>query len=173
MILRWFSVISLSVLCINSFAGADSAATQPSPTPAAALRIIGKVQHPLTLSLDQLAALDHVTVNVVDRKGNPVTYRGVPLLEILKAAGLRFGKMSAARADAAMCVVVGAADGYKALFSLAELDPQFQKHLVILADQENGKPLDTAVGPLRIIAPDEAIHARWVRQVLTLTVAEP
>lgn len=167
------AIISLSLMYTAPFVQADSAATQPSTAPGAALQVLGKVPHPLSLSLDQLAAFDHVTVNVNDRKGNPVSYRGVPLEEILKAAGVQFGQMSTARSDAAMCLVVSAADGYKVLFSLAELDPQFQKHLVVLADEQNGKPLDPAFGPLRIIAPDEAVHARWVRQVLSLTVAEP
>ncbi|MGD0463082.1 MAG: hypothetical protein ABSB74_11410 [Tepidisphaeraceae bacterium] len=44
---------------------------------------------------------------------------------------------------------------------------------MILADGRDGKPLDRAMDPLRIIAPDEAVHARWVRQVRSVTVAEP
>jgi DMSO/TMAO reductase YedYZ molybdopterin-dependent catalytic subunit len=165
----WVALIVASF----SFAKGQAPATQPSTAPSGNLQVVGKVPHPLTLSLDQLAALDHVTITLKDRHGQQINYSGIPLEEILKAAGLQFGQMSSARSAAGMCVVVTASDGYKVVFSMAELDSQFQKHLVILVDQENGKPLDAVVGPLRIIAPDEAIHARWIRQVISLTVAEP
>ncbi|MGD0463081.1 MAG: hypothetical protein ABSB74_11405 [Tepidisphaeraceae bacterium] len=91
---RFAAVISLSLLYVAPFVEADSPATQPSAAPGAALQVLGKVPHPLSLSLDQLAVFDHVTITVNDRKGNPVSYRGVPLLEVLKAAGLQFGQMS-------------------------------------------------------------------------------
>ncbi|HEX4053810.1 MAG TPA: molybdopterin-dependent oxidoreductase [Tepidisphaeraceae bacterium] len=170
-----FAIILLSVLCAAPLTQADLPATRPSTMPsgdAAVLHVAGKVPHPLSLSLDQLADLDHVTVTIPTHTGKS-TYRGIPLETILKLAGLQFGDMASARSAAGMCLVVQGADGYKAVFSLAELDSQFLRHLVMLADQENGKPLDAAVGPLRIIAPDEAVHARWVHRVISLTVAEP
>jgi DMSO/TMAO reductase YedYZ molybdopterin-dependent catalytic subunit len=162
------ALLSLAPTQINA---AQPSATQPSaPT---SLQVIGKVPTPLTLSMDQLAALDHVTVTAKNHKGDPVTYRGIPLVAILKAAGMSFDKMSAARAAAGMCVVVTGADGYKVVFSVAELDPQFEDRSIILADAQDGKPLDAAHGPLQIIAPDEAAHGRWVHQVVSLTVAQP
>lgn len=154
-----------------------SATTGPSTAPSAGdaivLHIGGEVPHPLGLSLDQLADLDHVTESITDRQGNPITYRGIPMQKVLELAGLKFHGMSTARSAAGMYLVVEGADGYKVVFSLAELDGQFRKSAVMLADGENGKPLDAASGPLKIVAPEDAVHARWVHQVVSLTVAEP
>jgi DMSO/TMAO reductase YedYZ molybdopterin-dependent catalytic subunit len=170
-----FAAIILLVLCGISSRAAAEPTTQPSTQPgdAVLLHVGGKVPHPLNLSLDQLVDLQHITETVADRKGNSLSYRGIPLEIILKLAGLKFGGMSTARAAAGMCLIAKGADGYKAVFSLAELDGQFRKSLVILADRENGKPFDSASGPLKIVAPDDAIHARWVHRVVSITVAEP
>ena len=67
-------------------------------------------------------------------------------------------------------LVVGAADGYRAVYSLTELDPAFSDKTVIIADMKDGKPLDVKNGPWQVIASNEKKHARWVRQVTTLRV---
>ena len=67
-------------------------------------------------------------------------------------------------------VLVTAADNYQTVFAVAELDPGFTDRVIFLADQRDGKPLSSTEGPLRIIVPGEKRHARWVRQVTTLTV---
>jgi hypothetical protein len=65
---------------------------------------------------------------------------------------------------------VGAADGYRVIFSLPELDEAFTDRIVLLADRKDGKPLSEPEGPFRVIVPDEKRPARWVRQVVSLTV---
>ena len=49
-------------------------------------------------------------------------------------------------------LLVEAADGYKAIFTLAEIDPAFASREVILADKRDGKPLDAREGPFRMVA---------------------
>ena len=91
------------------------------------------------------------------------------LHEILRRAGVPLGE--ALRGDALrFCVLVKAADGYKAAFSLAELDPAVTEKKVLLACRRDGKELDTVVGPLRLVLPDEKRHGRWVRRVTELEV---
>ena len=63
-----------------------------------------------------------------------------------------------------------AADGYKVVIALPELDPEFTDRVILLADKANGHPLDTKDGPFRIVVPGEKRMARWVRQVTTLKV---
>ncbi len=65
-------------------------------------------------------------------------------------------------------LTVEAADGYKVVFALAEIDSAFAVRDIILADKRDGKPLDTMEGPLRIIAPGDKRGALWVRQGNTL-----
>ena len=65
-------------------------------------------------------------------------------------------------------LTVEAADGYKVVFALAEIDPAFAVRDIILADKRDGKPLDAKRGPFRIVAPGDKRGARWVRQVTAL-----
>jgi hypothetical protein len=67
-------------------------------------------------------------------------------------------------------LVVGAIDGYRVAFALAETDPAFATREIILADMRDGKPLDAKEGPLRVVAPGDKRPARWVRQVSTLRI---
>jgi DMSO/TMAO reductase YedYZ molybdopterin-dependent catalytic subunit len=66
--------------------------------------------------------------------------------------------------------VIEAADGYSALFSLAEFDDDFAERSILLATSRDGKPLDAKDGPLRLIVPQDARPARWVRQVRSIRV---
>jgi hypothetical protein len=71
---------------------------------------------------------------------------------------------------AASSVLVEAADKYQVVFALPELDSLFTDRVILLADTCDGKPLPEKNGPLQIIVPDEKRHARWVRQVKSLTI---
>ncbi len=73
-------------------------------------------------------------------------------------------------AQLARYVLVDARDGYRVLYSLAELDPGTGKRRVLLVDRCNGAALGQEDGPLRLIAPEDARPARWVRQVKSITV---
>ncbi len=65
-----------------------------------------------------------------------------------------------------------AQDGYRVVFSLPELDPNFSCRVVILADEQDGQPLNSLHGPYRIIVPGEKRRARWVRMVNTMRILE-
>jgi hypothetical protein len=70
----------------------------------------------------------------------------------------------------AEALLVEAADGYKVIFALAEIDPAFATREIVLADKRNGKPLDAKEGPPRVVAPGDKRPARWVRQVTSLRI---
>jgi DMSO/TMAO reductase YedYZ molybdopterin-dependent catalytic subunit len=67
---------------------------------------------------------------------------------------------------------VHAADGYRVVIALREMDPAFSDKQIILAVLKDGKPLDDKEGPYRIVVPDEKRMARWVRQVTTLKIVD-
>ena len=69
-----------------------------------------------------------------------------------------------------LVVVAEASDGYRAAFSLAELDGDFAGTQVIVADTEDGKPLDAQHGPLRLVVPGDKRQGRWVRMLKSITV---
>jgi len=133
------------------------------------LLIRGEVKTPLKLSLPEIKSLPSTTVSAKDHSGNTARYEGIPLAELLRRAGVPQGE--ALRGDALqLCLIVKAADGYKALFALAELDPAMTEKQVLLAFRRDGAELDATAGPLRIVVPDEKRQARWVRQVTELEV---
>jgi hypothetical protein len=93
------------------------------------------------------------------------------LIEILKAGGLRLQSDKAGiRETLTITVIVDATDGYRAVFALAELDPEITDRVILLADTKDGQPLSPREGPFRIIVPGEKRAARWVRQVTAVTV---
>jgi DMSO/TMAO reductase YedYZ molybdopterin-dependent catalytic subunit len=135
----------------------------------ASLRVGGEVDTPLQLAQADLAELPRLTVRATDHGGTSAEFEGVPLHEILRRAGAPLGERLRGEA-AATYIVVGAADGYRAVFALAELDPLFTDRVVLLADRRDGQPMATPQGPLRIVVPDEKRQARWVRMVESITV---
>jgi DMSO/TMAO reductase YedYZ molybdopterin-dependent catalytic subunit len=150
---------------------APVAALDPRPpaTAPAALQVAGEVPHSLRLSPEDLARLPRTSVHAKDHDGREVEFSGVTLAEVLRLAGAPAGA-ELKGAALAKYVVVSAADGYRVVFALPELSPDFTDAVVLLADHRDGKPLTAAEGPLRLVLPGEKRQARWVRQVVSLVV---
>jgi DMSO/TMAO reductase YedYZ molybdopterin-dependent catalytic subunit len=121
----------------------------------------------LSLTRADLELLPHQTVKATDHGGQEAEWTGVPLYQVLQHAGVAFG--DSLRGPAlAQYVLVTAADGYRAVFSLPELDPRCTDDPVLLCETMNGAPLPTSTGPLRLVLPKEKRHFRWVRQVVSV-----
>lgn len=101
----------------------------------------------------------------------PITFDGVALKAVLEKAGIGLGESLRGK-RLASCLLVEAADGYRAVIALPEIDPAFTDKQIVLAFLRNGKPLDEKEGPYRIVIPDEKRMARWVRQVTTLKIVD-
>lgn len=146
---------------------------QANPSPAKAndslLSISGEVERPLKLTAADLAKLSRRSVRAKDHDGQESTFEGVELGEVLKLAGVKFGEQMRGK-SLALFLVADAADNYRAVFALPELDHAFTDRVILLADKRDGKPLAATEGPLRIVVPDEKRQARWVRQVISLTI---
>ena len=69
-------------------------------------------------------------------------------------------------------VVFKAEDGYRVVFSIAELDSGIVDSDVIVADTMDGAAIPAKVGPLRLVAPKEKRPARWVRMLKEITVVK-
>ena len=148
-----------------------AAQSTSAPRDSVALRVEGSgVPAPRTFSFAALASFGHAEVRVRGHHDTAsVTYSGVALSEILRAAGA-WSDGAPRGAFARSYVLVTAADGYRAIYALAELDTMVTDKVVLLADRRDGAPLDGTEGPLRLVAPGEKREGRWVRQVKTLVV---
>jgi hypothetical protein len=124
---------------------------------------------PVVFSRADLEGLALVSVTAADHSGAAVKFTGVTLKSVLEKAGITFGETLKGK-RLASCLLVEAADGYRAVIALPELDPAFTDKQTLLVFQRNGKPLDDKEGPYRIVIPEEKRMARWVRQVTTLKI---
>jgi DMSO/TMAO reductase YedYZ molybdopterin-dependent catalytic subunit len=148
---------------------APNVCAQATPT-VAELRIGGEVSTPLVLTAADLKKMPRKTLSVVNPHDNKTeTYEGVLLEELLKKAGVAQGEKLRG-ALMATYVVAEAEDGYRVVFSLAELDSGILDSDVIVADTMNGESLAPKQGPFRLVAPHEKRPARWVRMLKSISV---
>ena len=134
------------------------------------------VTHGVTLGyLEQNAKLD-VTLDIYGEMRSSFA----PVLDAMAQMQILEKKMAASPDDAALLEkhdelqnIIDAADGYRAVYSLAELDPALHDGVVILADRRDGRALDAKEGPFRLVAPGDKRPARWVRQLDMLRLVAP
>lgn len=169
---RGIAVVILAVVA-GALSSLPLSALEDKPTTSApagrVIRVSGAGLTAIMLSAADLDKMPRKTIKAVDHDA-PVTFEGWLVGDLLKKAGFTFGQhfRGPRMAD---YLVATATDGYRVVFALPELDAEFSDRVVLLADRENGKPLSERDGPYRIIVSDEKKHARWVRNLASLTVA--
>ncbi len=131
----------------------------------------GIAEKEVTLTAADLDKLPHQSVKVKDKSGEDVVYDGVLLGDVMKKAGLDLDADQHGR-GLTRYLLVEAADKYRIVYSLAEIDPAFTDRVILLATARDGKPISDQEGPFRIIVPDDKRPARWVRQVRILTLVD-
>jgi DMSO/TMAO reductase YedYZ molybdopterin-dependent catalytic subunit len=167
-----FIPILLVAILAQLFPSSSKTPAQTTAVPAE-LRIGGAVSTPLVLTVADLKKMPRKSISVVnphDKKKE--TYEGVLLEEILHRAGVPQGEQLRGRAMATY-VIAEAEDGYRVVFSLAELDSGILESEVIVADTMDSAPLVAQQGPFRLLAPHEKRPARWVRMLKSITVVGP
>jgi DMSO/TMAO reductase YedYZ molybdopterin-dependent catalytic subunit len=168
MTLRVFRAsIFCAVLCCSAIAFGQ--ANPGAASDAVLLTVGGEVAKQLKFTAADLSKLPRVSAKAKAHDGTEALFEGVELGEVLKLAGVKFGEQLRGK-DLTLFLVVEAADGYRAVFALPELDHAFTERLVMLVDRRDGKALSTNEGPLRIVVPGEKREARWARQVIKLTI---
>ena len=141
----------------------------PAPLIAAGevvFRLGGDIEQPQQWTLDDLATLPRREVRARDRDGAEATFAGVALVDLLRLAGVPLGDKLRG-SNLALYLLVEAADSYRVVFALPELDPVFTDRMVLLADHRDGQRLAATEGPLRLVVPGEKRQARWARQVVS------
>ena len=124
-------------------------------------------EKPLTLSAAELAKLPRAKVRAEAGK-KTLTFEGVPLAEILRLAGAKWGGKCSSLLD---CYLLATSeDGFRAVFALPEIDPGLCHQMVILADRCNGEPLRKADGPYQIVEEDAKQRGRWVKRLTKLSI---
>jgi hypothetical protein len=122
------------------------------------------------IGAEELKALPRKTVVMRNPHANAdETYEGVLLADLLTKYGAALGKELHGAALGNYIVATGA-DGYKAVFSLAEADPSFHPGDVLLADTMDGKALDARSAPFKLVVTEDKRPARGVRNLVAIEV---
>ena len=140
-------------------------AASAAPVSLTLVGLDGRTRSVGTADLAKLARHD-TTVSAHNVTGR---YSGVALTDLLALVNAPLADSLRGR-SLATYVLAEASDGYRALFSIAELDSRFTDRLVILADKKDGQPLPPAEGPYRLIVPGEKRPARWARQATRISL---
>ena len=165
-------LLSLLVFAIFSSPVSFTAPPLYAQNEAAELRVAGAVSTPLVLTISDLKKMPRKTLTIVNSHDKKTeVYEGVLLEDILNKAGVPHGEQLRGPAMA-IYVIAQAQDGYRVVFSLAELDSGILESEIIVADTMDGASLAPKQGPFRIVAPHEKRPARWVRMLTSLTVVQ-
>jgi hypothetical protein len=139
-----------------------SAAAPAAPT-AAQVAVIGPGGRRSVVSAADLNAMRRYSTTVAWGGGH--TYEGVALSELLAEAGAPSEvRLHGPALD--QVVIVKGRDGFTAVLAIAETAMSFKGQPVILADEEDGKPLSAREGPYRLVIGGEAKPPRAVRDVV-------
>jgi len=164
------SLLSIpNILFILAASTAGVAFAQTTPV-TAELRIGGAVSTPLVLTVADLKNMPRKKLTVVNPHNKKTEiYEGVLLEDLLRKAAVTQGE-NLRGAAMATYVLAEAIDGYRVVFSLAELDSGILESEVIVADTLDGAALGAKDGLFKLVAPHEKRPARWVRMLKSITV---
>jgi DMSO/TMAO reductase YedYZ molybdopterin-dependent catalytic subunit len=170
-----FAILTPAVLAhaVSAFValplGATSQTASPDSAAAPPLLVKGAVKQELRLALNDLKSMPRTKVTAKGHDGSTHEYEGVTLASLLtKASAPQAGDLRGK--SMSLCVVAEGSDGYRAAFSLAELDPDFANESVLVADTADGEDLGLDQGPLRLVVPGDKRQGRWVRQLKSLSI---
>ena len=165
-------LFGIITICLQVSANGQTPATPKAIKESASadfsLLLVSEDGREVKINAADLAKLKRQTIKTSDH-GKAAVFEGFALVEVLKLAGFEFGDALRGK-RLANFLLVEAADNYRAVFALPELDPAFTDKIVLLADKRDGAPLAKTEGQLRLVVPDEKKAARWVRQVTKLRI---
>jgi hypothetical protein len=165
---RRYMLLAVLLLALSSAGGRSSIVTAADSSPSDLVLDVWAVDgNEVRITRQMWAQAARTRVKAVDHHGRPAEFEGVTATEVLKRADAPLGARLRGKALAVYMVAEGA-DGYRAVYALPELDAEFTDQLILIADRKDGKPLDTAEGPLRMVIPGDKREARWVRNLVSL-----
>jgi hypothetical protein len=159
----------LSALCL--LVGAVTCPALAQSSEPALLRVVladGRAREFTRAELERLPA-ENAPARL---RGNaPFSVGGVSVTTLLRIAGVDLSANLGGGQVVGHALIARAADGYRAVFGLAEVDPHFG-HALVMVNWVNadGTALPARVSPLQLITTGESRPGRWVRQLISLEV---
>ena len=103
--------------------------------------------------------------------GQSRKYSGVALYDLLASAGMDIGGEQRPAALTTYLWVEGK-DGYRVLFSGAEIHRYIGAGEILLVDSEEGQAAPRPEATYRLVVAADKVRARWIRQVRALYVIQ-
>ena len=141
---------------------------------AQAFVLTGLVENPKTFTEADLAAYPSVTLSVAFGAGQGFQtgrYTGVQLWDLLVEARVQLDPTRNNDRLRKYIVVTGS-DGYEAIFSLAEVDPDFGAEVILIAYAKDGQPLPQNEGMARAIIGTDKRGGRLVSNVVRIEIRD-
>jgi len=138
--------------------------------------IKGLVGSPKSFTREDLMKLPAETVQVSYQAGQGTTnatFTGTRLLNVIDAAG--GAKLPADTNNAKLRVTVMAtgADGYQVVFGWGDLDPDFGAAPILVAWDQDGKPMGDKAGMARLVVPGDKRGGRYVSTLKAIELKDP
>ena len=150
-------------------AGATAGGQERTSLVSTQLRVVGEVQHELTLTVDDLRAL--AMRRALASGGG---YTGIRLIDVLEEAEIRRDARLALRRT---YVVASATDGFQVVFSWAELFNTAVGGGVLVAFERDNAPLRDGEGRIALVSlADErpgTRHVKWLSRIDVRRAPEP
>ncbi len=151
----------------RSPASAAMVGTLPTGAAPGTVVVRGLTGQSETLTAADIARLPHQHV-VLEHNGQTTDFSGPLVSDLLRDVGAPMG-VRLHGSGVNDVVFVTAADKYRVVLSLAEVDPSFHKGAkVILADLADGKALPTKEGPYRLVVDGDRKPARAAYSVVSI-----
>ena len=162
----------LFISCSTSSTTTNPATATPSTKHGAAstsLQLTGLVHTPATLALTDLQAFPKVTVTTNVQPLGQHAFSGALLYDVLQKA--QISTDNTRKNDILRkAVLVSGTDGYTVAIALGEIISKFAGKQVLLAYEEDGKPLPQSDGFTRLIVPGDRAAGRYVSNVAKIQV---
>lgn len=139
------------------------------------LHVDGQLYNPLALDAETLKAnYPSQTVDVTYLSGEETvttSFTGVLLWDILSSAQVNFN--ADVRNDKlGFSIIATGSDGYQAIVSWGEIDPEFGNQPILVAFEEAGQPIDNELGGLRLVVPTDGRGGRYVSGLVSLSIRD-
>ena len=164
------AALLITLAVAGATAGARATKHHTKPPACAVFRVSGKVATPLRLHVDALRAYPLHEVDVTFQAGAATQshhYKGALLTDVLASAAPTYDPAVKNDSLRFFAKAVGS-DGYAAIVSFGEIDPNFGANQVLLAYDEDGTDL-CAAGP-RLVVPGDVKGGRYVSNVVNVHV---
>lgn len=166
------SLFVLTPVTVSATTPPDGSSAASAPAASWTIAIDGAVAEPVTLSIDDLTALEQHKQTVTFESGDGFqtrVFEGPLLIDVLDLAAPAFDE-NVKNDKLGHAIVFTASDGYVATVAWGEIDPDFENKPMLLALSQDGEALTD--GP-RLTAPGDGHGGRYVSAVTTISIIGP